>query len=54
MIQKIPELNTDEFKSLLIARIKDASLRAFLCRSARTYDSFSILSLSENFELPKA
>ena len=28
-------------------------MKAFLCRSSRTYDSFSLATLSELFELPR-
>lgn len=52
MIQKMPEFTTDDtFKTLIETRFKETALKAFLCRAARTYDSFSISSMSESFAL---
>lgn len=49
----MPEFEEEAFKTLLINRFKDTALKAFICRAARSYDSFSIQSLSDTFALPK-
>jgi len=54
LVQRMPEFNDqDGFKRTLVNRFKEAALRAFLCRGARTYQSFSVESLSQQFELPE-
>ena len=51
----MPEfIQGDTFKNMLINRFKDAALKAFLCRGARAYESFSISSLCENFDVPRS
>jgi adenylyl- and sulfurtransferase ThiI len=53
LLSKMHEFQDETFKAALIARVKEIALKAFLCRSARTYDSFSLDSLSQLFELPQ-
>ena len=54
LIQKIPEFQAADgkFKESLVTKFKEAALKAFLCRGARTYQSFSVESLQKQFELP--
>ncbi len=54
MINKMHEFHNEQFRSTLILRVKEAALKAFLCRSARTYESFGVQSLCELFQLTKA
>ncbi len=54
MINKMHEFHNEQFRATLILRVKEAALKAFLCRSARTYESFGIQSLSDLFELEKS
>lgn len=53
LIQKMPEFqeNNSHFKETLINKFKDTALRAYLCRAAKTYQSFSVSSLSQVFEM---
>ena len=53
MLSKMDEFKSATFRETLIFRVKETALKSFLCRSSRTYDSFSIATLSELFELPK-
>lgn len=53
MINKMHEFHNEQFRSTLILRVKEAALKAFLCRSARTYESFGVQSLCELFQLTK-
>lgn len=36
-IQKMSEFTEQQFKDMLIAKFKEAALKAFLCRAARSY-----------------
>jgi hypothetical protein len=40
-----------KFKDTLIYKFKEAALKAFLCRAARSYQSFSVSSLARQFEI---
>lgn len=53
MINKMHEFHNEQFRSTLILRVKEAALKAFLCRSARSYESFGVQSLCELFALTK-
>lgn len=48
----MPEFSDAGFRELLQTRFKETALKAFLCRAARAYESFSLGSLSESFALP--
>jgi hypothetical protein len=52
-IQKMPEFNdpSSKFKETLVYKFKEAALKAFLCRAARSYESFSVPSLARQFEI---
>lgn len=52
LIAKMPEFSNPAFRELLQTRFKETALKAFLCRAARAYESFSLASLSESFGLP--
>lgn len=52
LLQKLPEYQ--EVQALLVTRFKETALKAFLCRAARSYSSFSLEGLAASFELPKA
>lgn len=53
MVAKMPEFSdaSSGFRELLTYRFKECALKAFLCRAARTYESFSLDSLKNSFEL---
>lgn len=52
MVSKMPEFSdSPAFRELLTLRFKECALKAFLCRAARTYESFSLESLKNQFEL---
>ena len=55
-IQKMPEFIDQEskFKDTLIFKFKEAALKAFLCRAARSYQSFSIQTLARQFEIEES
>ena len=53
MINKMHEFHNEQFRSTLILRVKEAALKAFLCRSARSYESFGVQSLCDLFVLTK-
>jgi translation initiation factor 3 subunit C len=53
MINKMHEFHNEQFRSTLILRVKEAALKAFLCRSARSYESFGVQSLCDLFALTK-
>lgn len=49
----MPEFSDSQngFKDLLVFRFKEAALKAFLCRAARSYESFSLNILARQFEI---
>lgn len=49
----MPEFNDDSFRAQLTLKFKECALKAFMCRAARTYESFSVESLTNSFELSK-
>lgn len=49
----MPEFSDDTFRAHLILRFKECALKAFMCRAARTYESFSVEGLTQSFELTK-
>ena len=54
LVQKMPEFSAEGgCRQTLVGRFKEAALRAFLCRGARTYASFSVAHLAQQFELPE-
>lgn len=55
-IQKMPEFidPNNKFKETLVFKFKEAALKAFLCRAARSYESFSVHSLARQFEIEEA
>jgi len=50
-ITSLPEFQTGELKELLIQRIKLASLKTFMCKGSKSYQTFSIKSLANIFEM---
>lgn len=42
------------FKETLINKFKESAMKAFLCRGAKTYSSFSIESLVKLFDIPES
>jgi len=53
MLNKMHEFHDEQFRNTLIHRVKEAALKAFLCRSARSYESFGLESLQNMFELTR-
>lgn len=53
LIQKLPDFGDGAFTALLTTRFKETALKAFLCRAARVYESFSFASLQETFALDR-
>ena len=52
-VVKIPELadENSHARQTLVNKFKEAALKAFLCRNAKTYQSFGLLSLQSQFAL---
>jgi hypothetical protein len=53
MVSKLPEFAEEAsgFRSLFTYRFKECALKAYLCRAARTYESFNIESLKSQFQM---
>ena len=49
----MPKFSTPEspYRQTLVHKFKEAALKAFLCRSAKNYESFGLQSLVSQFEL---
>jgi hypothetical protein len=43
--------SSSDFKAVLVNKFKEQALKAYLCRAAKSYQSFSIDSLTKIFEL---
>jgi len=54
LIQKLHEFSNQDFKQMLINKFKESALKAYLCRSANSYSSFSVDSLLKMFEMEES
>ena len=50
----MPEFNNASFQEILRQRFKESALSAFLCRAAKSYQSFSLESLTQLFEIQES